>query len=578
MNDAAAVASAKKAVGELLDLAGIAEVICVDDVYGVMPVEDVIQECVNENMKEDVFGRLPHIGKFANMRGDDTWRDAVRAEWLRLNSDEQQDVVHAVRANRDVDYTKDFVSAGRLDEIFRGRSFRKLSLAGWRVCKPTLRGPTAKKRTLVLFDQDMKYDGGSDRQGTDEISVITSNREFDSVTCGLLTHKATTENASNEWERLSSESGLPRDRWLLTPKTALSDDPRHFAFMMRLTVMSPACAAMKERVKSVLEESLKLASEKLNEVKVHDFDHVVMRLPQIEGAWEPDMLVRLFGIYQRAEMLAKMRTDAVLHDAVERARSVSAVKTKSPAIPQPSSQLIQRAELYEGPDIINGLHLPIELGDIFELIGSSPARKFILLANPCNLMVRSKGRRAVGVEEALLAEIVEESAKAGDGNAENALARYAELPYFDTGSTAPHWVDLRRVHSVRLKVLDLCVFNGDGDAKISTSSSCPGIVIPPWQRRHGRLRSWAEELLSRCTVAGNTISVQDLKTAQQLQSSNSALFSPVIDTTTQTLQYNCKRVDHLCRSRAFAILAACAAYHTRPAFEQDIGKELTGSN
>lgn len=567
MSDTDTLTSAKMAVGELLRIAGIAEVICVDDLYGTMPVEDVIQKCVG--MPNDVFTTLPHVGKLAGMRGGDNWQDAVRDEWQKLTPEERQQTSVALRVHLDKeDYNLDQSSAQALDFILEGKTFSKLTLDEWRARKPSLEGAGCG-RTLVLLDQDMHYGGGRVDQGILEVEALVKGGKHPNVIAGLVSHGADVENEPTRWTELSNDHGISKDKFLLTSKRRLTSDPAGFAFMLKLTVLTPVWATMKERVQSAITDSVHSASLKLDEFNVHDLDHVVLKLPQKEGSWEPDMLVRLFGIYQRADMLAKMKNDSVLGDTVARARSISAVETKSPAVPQPSSRRIQHDELYEAPSIINGLHLPIELGDIFERTGAGNKGKFILLANPCNLMVRSKGRRASGVEEALLAEVVDK--KPGHGDAEDAYARYSELPYFDSNSSDPHWIDFRRVHSVRLKVLDLCVYNDGGTAQLATNSSCPADVIPPWRKRHERLLRWVEGLVSQCTVSNNTISTHDLETARGLQSSSSGLFLPSIDTVTRTLTYNGRRIDRLCRVRAFAALAACAAYHTRPAFEQDIG-------
>ena len=51
---------------------------------------------------------------------------------------------------------------------------------------------------------------------------------------------------------------------------------------------------------------------------------------------------------------------------------------------------IRHKEIYSNGELINSLHKPIENGDIFQINDE----KFILVAQPCDMMVRGKGNSA----------------------------------------------------------------------------------------------------------------------------------------------------------------------------------------
>ena len=55
-----------------------------------------------------------------------------------------------------------------------------------------------------------------------------------------------------------------------------------------------------------------------------------------------------------------------------------------------SARRLQQLEFYDDGDEVNSLHLPIEFGDIFE---DNDGNRFILVAQPCDLVVRAKGWR-----------------------------------------------------------------------------------------------------------------------------------------------------------------------------------------
>ena len=79
------------------------------------------------------------------------------------------------------------------------------------------------------------------------------------------------------------------------------------------------------------------------------------------------------------------------------ARRVSTIPEKVAAAlgeggPSPGALRIQRYETYESDGELNGFHVPIELGDIFEKVTNR--RRYILLMQPCDLMVRGNGKRS----------------------------------------------------------------------------------------------------------------------------------------------------------------------------------------
>ena len=108
---------------------------------------------------------------------------------------------------------------------------------------------------------------------------------------------------------------------------------------------------------------------------------------------------------------------------------------------------------------------------------------FILLAQPCDLMVRTiDGSRKETANEGFIAELVAHRPKGPPGE-----PGYYELPYFlEDGST--WFINFRKWRSVKLWVLDLCVFDSDGRANFGLDSPCPPLLIPSWQKYHERIR------------------------------------------------------------------------------------------
>src|SRR5262249_25525429 len=142
--------------------------------------------------------------------------------------------------------------------------------------------------------------------------------------------------------------------------------------------------------------------------------------------------------------------DADLHEISAQIRRVSEIKTASPKQPAHKIWPIQHSEIFDEPTIVNGLRLPLAIGDIFERAN----RKYILIYPPCDLAVRSNGERQGGIREAVIAEIVAEEKK----------SRSWELKYFVQSGKV--FVDFKRTHTVKLAVLDFCVYNQDGRSTV----------------------------------------------------------------------------------------------------------------
>jgi hypothetical protein len=145
--------------------------------------------------------------------------------------------------------------------------------------------------------------------------------------------------------------------------------------------------------------------------------------------------------------------------------------------------------MYEPGEYINGLHLPIEAGDIFQKAEGNSTKLFILIGQPCDLMVRtSNGQRQPELTDVLLAELAPLDKQ----------KLYTELlPYFGDDRSKLYYVMFRRIHMIDPCVLDLCVFNSDGAAMIDPAAACPSRLTPAWKKRFEVSCRKARSILTR---------------------------------------------------------------------------------
>ena len=295
----------------------------------------------------------------------------------------------------------DYKAASSLEEILDGLAgleFVLLSLSEWREQGTDLLKDVKAANTLLFFDRDYsREEAGTENEGFKQIrEVQAANVGY----CGLISHTVPLGSEYEAWIRLSEEHNLGRDRFVVMAKERLKTEPPDFygfLGMLRLAALSGRYARVKCKAWSIFENSLTEARKAMERLSVLDFDRMVFTSSRNEGVWEPDTLFRVFGILMRREARSRLLGDRDIPGAIAAARSVSAapeeiVKALKPDSDSNESLRMQRFEIYDPGDELNRFHTPIDLGDIFRC--DSNGRHYILLAQPCDLMVRKGGMRS----------------------------------------------------------------------------------------------------------------------------------------------------------------------------------------
>jgi hypothetical protein len=576
MSDETTVEAARDAVAQLLKALGVTKVICVDDIYAKKPsLDDLLdaQASLREEELREIFGRPTDV--FPEDR--EVRRQSFREAWAALNDTKQNEVASrilaAAAASAPLAQPNDFIASAALAKIIGANVLSTVSPSKWTEVKSKLKSERAEGRTLLLFDQDLSGDGGAATGGIVLAQDALTDREIgDRVMCGLLTHTATIETQNDERVRLA-QPPLDQDRFIVVAKAWLSIDPMGFARMLKMVALGPDCRAIKKRARELLDAATHEALQEIDKLQIDDFDSMVFRASKQEGLWEPDMLFRLFGIYHRAAVRRSAYVDNQLKSLSNRLRSVSDISTSSMTSAPLTTWKVQQKEMYDRGEYINSLHLPIEVGDIFSKTGGDAEKFYIVLGQPCDLMVRSDGKRYPEETDVVLAEIFSSSAE----------KEYTSLlPYFMDDPSRKFYVRLRATHSVHPNVLDLCVYNADGVSRIDIDSSCSDNVLPAWKPKYERLKRHAQSILRRYESFGhNKVKEKEALRYMQTESpkqfpiftSNSGLFkgSMTFAAGQRRLSFNCKRVMRLHRPRALAISLEYAQCLTRPAFDRDLG-------
>jgi hypothetical protein len=295
------------------------------------------------------------------------------------------------------------------------------------------------------------------------------------------------------------------------------------------------------------------AESNLRKVNIYDMEEIVFQSSLKEGVWEPETLVRVFNLFIRLEARRRIFCDSDLHVLSSRIRRVSEVQTASAKQPAHKIWPIQHSESFDNSEIVT-LRLLLAIGDIFE----RGKNKYILIFPPCDLAVRSNGEREGSVREAILAEIVTHERKNASW----------ELKHFTRDK---RWfVDFKRTHSVKLAVLDLCVYNKDGTGQILLTGNPIEGMLPSWQKRYSLLQSLFRNVVTVYDRINPSAQQREDVVRAVFKCSNEDVFVPTFDREAQRLSYNFKRSSRLTQPRSHFLLQRYADFLTREALEQDL--------
>ena len=319
---------------------------------------------------------------------------------------------------------------------------------------------------------------------------------------------------------------------------------------------------LKQKTAKIIGEAASTAGSRVDAISIYDLDHIVFQVSAEEGLWEPDMLFRLHALFHRLESRRLAHEGGELETIARRLRSVSHIPTSTKFTPPSTAWEIQKSELFEAAEYLNENHLPLELGDIFQKTGSTSKKRYILLAQPCDLMVRSDGKRQPEVAHVPVAEVVSTPDQ----------SPYAvEMECFGNSRNERWCVKLKQVHQVSAWLLDLCVFNNGGSATMIVGDEAPVGIRPAWQARYSILAKLVERRLKRLDLLSPV--QEKFKSGPTCDLLNEGLFKGMVvdQNGRRGVEYNCCRVGRLSRARAFGLLTAYTGFLSRPAYDRSFG-------
>ncbi len=334
--------------------------------------------------------------------------------------------------------------------------------------------------------------------------------------------------------------------------------------LLRLTANLPNLIQARMHVLDGLEKAVATARAKLEDLPPRVLEDLVYRSSEIEGAWEGETMARVIGLRVVEATREAQRKDNTLKYVIAQARQLS---TEAPVKDERShgeAEELLRIESYAPGEWINALQLPLANGDIFELTaGSGDPSHYVLVAQPCDLVVRTTGDRDAG-EAALLPIAWHRDPKQTLFTQPLPKEPPAPLP-------SPAEVLLKKGFILDLQVLDLCWFDDSGVACVEDVDADPAaemLTVGLTARRDKIL----EQARAKLVQLNKTEPGDALHTLLLEAFSHSVVRLQHDRELPKRWCYPLRRITRLERPQAEALLVRYSAAQTRAAFDHDLTK------
>lgn len=393
----------------------------------------------------------------------------------------------------------------------------------------------------------------------------------------IFTDKVTPDEELEEVDRLTESCPDIRPRTLLASKANLT--PAHavqFLNILRLTASAPAIIEIRDKFLTGSGNHHARGRKRLSELHPRVLEDIVFRSSHEEGAWELDTMLRVIAIFQHEAMRDDLDHTAGaggLRELVSDARKLvnACFVAHPPSIA--AAQDIMTSERWPQVGYINELGLPLANGDVFEIAGSS----YILMCQPCDLILRKDGRRKASSSVTLLAVSAEETpteTSAEPPPPDGSRHSHVLPPGFadvtrELVMTFSPWCDVDPF------VLDLCTFASDGVARIDLSDG--PAIMPLTAGVASRYDDVVETVTQRLEMvedcAGLDLPARARVVRRILAVDAAGLISHVEDDTDpRRLSYDCRRVARLSAPYADAALTALSAERAREAHQHNLDR------
>jgi hypothetical protein len=477
-------------------------------------------------------------------------------------------------------------TARKLKVPFSEVPLQAVSFAQWEQRYPEiLRELTPDQRLLLLVDERNEYEASITelngrrlltrlwREYTDQMPyvdtiILTSScqpdEEFEESKRLVV---ALREGIGEAERRAKVRRAFVISKERLNARSIVGDFEMHLDRIAAGELRSQLADLTKQTLHAAVAEALQW----LEDISLSDFHGSVFVSSQSEGSSELDTLLRLVSIHQRAGMEKEFASTAPLQQKIVQLRQFS-LKHLDPDYAKASRaelRQLRQQEFERSGQLLNAMFTPLSCGDVFRFTETRAAgpsdRLAVLLANPCDLVLRSKGRRKakrgwlVPLFKDTKANLQRELGASGDGS-KLLYTLYTGAEDRDEGYLFTN----SSVDAIDLDILDLCWTNMKGHATLDLASLAGpnGFILPAQKKRMEVLRQKAAADRFRDVELFGT----EYRVTRRAEAEAAGDPPPPAGT---TIEYPIERVFQLAPEFAAAALSSLSQSISRPAFGHD---------
>lgn len=336
------------------------------------------------------------------------------------------------------------------------------------------------------------FQGAADNaRGLDLLKVLHGAKS--KATALLLTHYATKRNEAEKELELRSvllKDGsqdvspvcvIAKERLYLEDLDTASPEDRDGAVAQALRIAIKRAGLRRNvhevlvRVHSHIDKAFEQASNALLEVPPEQLDEYVIGRAYAEGVSELHVVERALTASMSESFRHLFSVDQDTRTNERRLRSLRDVPLDIDATTHHQKlDIFRRQEVWETEDLVNKGCSPLACGDVFEMDAQndSPAHRFILLVQPCDVTLRPNGMRDSDTGFLVMLKQLDSI---------NSIVNQKQirLPFLLDGN---QWVcELRKTTPVRLELLDLVTYRSDGRLQYDDNQTVVDWLLPGQQ-------------------------------------------------------------------------------------------------
>jgi hypothetical protein len=585
---------AKAVIKALLTTLKIKRIIYVDD-YFERGVKLAIDHIAVGLYKQETKNKIEEILPSIEFDLDDQlgWERELKELWGGVTEDEHQRITSALLELEIIPTREDRKAADAVRNIIPDSvAYEPISPAEWDTKHPDwFAQADGDNKILCLFDQQFSHIPVGGEIPLDGLKMLenavrkvgaTEEGYNDCALFGILSHQFTIEEERARGIQICADYQLPVNIFLPLSKKRTRSSLK-LAEGIQMLTLNLYAGSLKNLIKRIMADACRKAGEKLDGIDVFAFDDMILRSSIGEGVWEGETLVRLFSLLQQQygrDEIASDATAVIFNQQVELARAIASPrlaqsKTSAEILP------LRRLELYHSGTSLNAFHTPLRLGDIFK----AGDKRYILLAPPCDLMVRSgqadvmgkRGKKPGELEYVELFKIHDITLSQFEGLKAEQLRVLGFLQHYKPNKLGR--ISFKERISVPVHVLDLAVLDKEGHCRLDIQQlpSIPVQFHQAWRSRFDILIEYFKALATSLDTSLGLLDKSGLSASEkdiligiintQLNLKATLPIEPVYKD--GKLDFKLQRIDHYKYTVSQHLLDSYTNFLSRPAEEHD---------